>query len=323
MRTFIAAMLASFLLVLSIPAEAGSSDVTKDHVWRLGKVSGEAWIETRNREPMRVYKNRMLFPGQTLTTGSRTRLLLTRGKERIQIGSNTSMSLPDFDDLLPGRTIINQARGTLHLQVDKKNVKHFAVQTPYMVAAVKGTKFTIDIKDQDTSVRVHEGVVEVTNRQTNRTMDVNAGETVALDIKAWKIPAANDQMRPKRNDARMVLIERGGDDPATVAERARLRAEERHNGDLVSIVLAYLGSIIVAVANLVAVSFDSVVRSVTGFVVSAAEPAMGAVHDVASVNNWVRILIAALAALIAIMSVSIYVVFRKRKARRPIPRRVV
>ena len=60
-----------------------------EHVWNLKRISGTAWIESLDHEPMLIRRNRKLYPGQTLRTDTRTRLQLTRGKERIQVGSST------------------------------------------------------------------------------------------------------------------------------------------------------------------------------------------------------------------------------------------
>ncbi|WP_319530076.1 FecR family protein [uncultured Cohaesibacter sp.] len=326
MRNFIVAILALLVLGLSNPVFASSDDIISEHVWLLSKVSGEAFIESKGHEPMRVYKNRKLYPGQSLVTGARTRLLLTRGKERIQVGSNTSMSLPGADDLQSGRTIVYQTRGTLHLQVNKKDVKHFAVQTPYMVAAVKGTQFTVDVSEAGTDVRVHEGVVEVTNRKTANAMNVTAGETVSLDLSAFKTPtgksASNRQGASALKSAQMVLVGRGEDHPAVIAERARQVAAENKSG-FVSILAVLVNSIFLATTSFVAGAFDVTVHSVTGMVLSAAEPVMGKVQDVASVQDWMRILVAAVLFMVAVVALASYLVFRKRQAAQIIRRRVI
>ena len=58
-----------------------------------------------------------------------------------------------------GKTIVQQA-GSILLDVEKRNVKHFEVETPYLAAVVKGTKFTVTSGDEGASVKVTRGSVQ-------------------------------------------------------------------------------------------------------------------------------------------------------------------
>ena len=51
-------------------------------------------------------------------------------------------------------TTIMQQAGSILLEVEKRNVKHFEVETPYLAAVVKGTQFRVTVNAGSTSVDV-------------------------------------------------------------------------------------------------------------------------------------------------------------------------
>lgn len=194
------------------------------HVWSVSKINGIAYIEAEGREPLRIRRDRSLFPGQTLRTVSRTRLLLTRGKERIQVGSNTIIRLPGFDELKPGWTEITQTHGTLHLSVEKKNVKHFSIKTPFLVAAVKGTKFTVNVTNDTAKVAVQEGIVEINNRLEKEKTDITSGQSAI--VRHFQEGASDNSLNRVANPSRLsrsaqsiVIVDPGEEDPYVTTER--------------------------------------------------------------------------------------------------------
>jgi len=84
-------------------------------------------------------------------------------------------------------TRIFQRFGTLMFQVDKRMVKHFQVDTPFLHAVVKGTTFTVSVDAGGAAVHVTEGLVEVTAPLTdgfgtvgNQTLLVARGYTASI-----------------------------------------------------------------------------------------------------------------------------------------------
>ena len=111
-------------LVVSPGAVAGENDV-----WSVGKSSGEVWIATRDAQQVSLKPDENLKPGDTIRTGRNGRVLLVRGEETILIAPNSVVGLPlEKKDGL-STTILQQA-GSILLEVEKRNVKHFEVETP-------------------------------------------------------------------------------------------------------------------------------------------------------------------------------------------------
>ena len=63
------------------------------------------------------------------------------------------------------------------LDVEKRNVKHFEVETPYLAAIVKGTHFRVSVNAASTSVGVLRGQVEVDDFKSGQVAQVMPGQT--------------------------------------------------------------------------------------------------------------------------------------------------
>ena len=149
--------------------------------WRVAKIFGDAWIEFGAAGAQKVSLTPGLEPDRTATihTGSNGKVYLVRNRETMIIGSDSVITLPaDSGD---GWTTINQRSGVVTYDVEKRNVRHFEVRTPTIVAVVKGTRFKITQNRYGSKVTVTRGLVEVTQRGTGDTALVPAGQKAVLD----------------------------------------------------------------------------------------------------------------------------------------------
>jgi hypothetical protein len=73
-------------------------------------------------------------------------------------------------------TTIKQQAGSILLEVEKKNVKHFEVETPYLAAVVKGTQFRVTVTASGAKVDVVRGQVEVADFKTGQIAQVMPGQ---------------------------------------------------------------------------------------------------------------------------------------------------
>jgi hypothetical protein len=149
--------------------------------WRVAKIFGDAWIEFEAAGVQKVSLTPGFEPGRTATirTGSNGKVYLVRNRETMIIGSDSVVTLPaDSGD---GWTTINQRSGLVTYDVEKRNVRHFEVRTPTLVAVVKGTRFKITQNRYGSKVTVTRGLVEVTQRGTGDSALVPAGQKAVLD----------------------------------------------------------------------------------------------------------------------------------------------
>ncbi|WP_319497250.1 FecR domain-containing protein [uncultured Cohaesibacter sp.] len=177
----------ALILFLLLPSGAFAQTTAS---WTVEKVTGLAYIAEKGVPPIKVRHGSVLAPGQTLSTSDRTRLLLSRGKERIQVGPGTIMAIPPAKYIQPGKTLILQQSGQLQLSVNKKDVQHFAVKTPFLTAVVKGTTFTVDVAKNRSNVSVRNGRVEVSDGATGNTTEITRGQTASVT----QNPAGKTQM---------------------------------------------------------------------------------------------------------------------------------
>lgn len=168
--------LLALLLNALILFGAISSAMAQAPVWSVGKLSGEAWIAGATGSYDAVTDRSVVKPGDRVRTGPNGRLLLVRGEESILLSPNSIIGIPLEQRSGLSTTILQQA-GTIKLDVEKRNVEHFEVETPYLAAVVKGTQFEVSVERGRASVDVMRGRVEVSDFKTGQHAAVLPGQT--------------------------------------------------------------------------------------------------------------------------------------------------
>jgi hypothetical protein len=164
------ALLAALVLGSASNAFAGAGGA-----WSISKASGDVWIATDGAQQVSLKQEETLKPGDTIRTGRNGRVLLIRGDETILISPNSVVGLPAEQKDGLSTTIVQQA-GSILLEVEKRNVKHFEVETPYLAAVVKGTQFSVTVNAGSTKVGVLRGQVEVSDFRTGQVAQVMPGQ---------------------------------------------------------------------------------------------------------------------------------------------------
>ena len=77
-------------------------------------------------------------PVRTMNDGQ---LEFVRDHETIDLGPDTQIQI--FDRTGQRYTTVKEAFGSVRVEANVENVKHFSVQTPFIAATVKGTIFTV------------------------------------------------------------------------------------------------------------------------------------------------------------------------------------
>jgi hypothetical protein len=166
------AITASFAIAI-----ASSAFAADDGTWSVKKSSGDVWMGSGNVQQASVKTDEVLKPGDTIRTGRNGRVLLVRGEESILIAPNSVIGLPAEKKEGLSTTITQQA-GSILLEVEKKNVKHFEVETPYLAAVVKGTQFRVTVSGSGATVDVVRGQVEVADFKSGQIAQVMPGQHV-------------------------------------------------------------------------------------------------------------------------------------------------
>ena len=178
----IKALRGRFLLAISIILCIGSGAIAEDAAWHISKSSGDVWVISSGAQQVALTNDASFKPGDEIRTGRNGRVLLVRGQESILVSPNSVISLPPEEteqkDGL-STTILQQA-GSILLEVEKRAVKHFEVETPYLAAVVKGTQFRVSVNKDDSSVDVLRGEVEVAGFKSGQYTTVRPGQAARV-----------------------------------------------------------------------------------------------------------------------------------------------
>lgn len=209
--------LGALLLFSAASADATAAD------WVVTKSSGQVWVAGTQAQPVAIGRDQTLAPGVLVQTGPNGRVLLVRGEETILVAPNSVMSLP-AETAKPGFTTILQQVGSIVVQAEKKNHVHFEVETPYLAALVKGTQFTVTLRDGAAEVRVASGQVEVTEFKSGQTALVMPGQWAethgqGLSVRGEGVIAPVWQGAPRATELRPVPVPKKGLTPPKSAGR--------------------------------------------------------------------------------------------------------
>jgi hypothetical protein len=143
--------------------------------WLVQKSSGKATYQTAQLPLSPLRKGLVLNKGDTVRTGANGKVLLVRDAESVFIGPYSIGTIASSSAAGMRTTVLLQ-KGQVDLTVRTKARPHFSVETPYLVAVVKGTKFKVTTSTARSEVSVSEGRVRVKALRTGKFVDIEAGQ---------------------------------------------------------------------------------------------------------------------------------------------------
>jgi len=177
-RTRQIAALAAILLCALLAATAlRPTTALSGGKWTVLARSGEVlWRSEAGGGDWRALEAGARLPdGSEIRTGADGSAVVARGLDRIELRASTSVVVA-ARVTGAGVTETDQASGLAIYTVEKRPSGSFAVRTPYVVAAVKGTQFSVDVGESETEVSVSEGRVSVADTRSGESRDVAAGQ---------------------------------------------------------------------------------------------------------------------------------------------------
>jgi hypothetical protein len=143
--------------------------------WRIAQSSGDVLVRSGSAAtPVALNaRNSVVPPGATVVTGKAGRVVLVRADQIIAVGPSSVVTVPSENGQF---STILQRRGEARFEIDHQAIPHFAVETPFLAVTVKGTVFTVRVDQDDASVVVDRGLVQVTNVASGEFVDVAAGD---------------------------------------------------------------------------------------------------------------------------------------------------
>ena len=175
MTTF-SKLIATMLMMLALPAYGATPD------WAVSEMSGSATVTRAQGTATKAARGTTLKQGDTLSTGAKSRVVLVRKQEFITISANSRLTVSPQKS---GSMVqILQKNGSAIYKIQKKTAPHFAVETPYLAAVVKGTTFIVNVNGSGASVQVTEGRVQVVANKGGAEHLLTAGKIGLIDAKS-------------------------------------------------------------------------------------------------------------------------------------------
>jgi hypothetical protein len=150
--------------------------------WSLSESSGQVSIISTGLVKAAV-RGGVLATGDVVNTGRNGRAVLVRGEEYLVVAPNTRLRVAD-PAKTGGLTQIVESFGNVIYKIKKMTMPHFAVDTPFLAAVVKGTTFSVTVTEKGASVQVIEGRVEVATRDGGASFMVLPGDIGSVSATA-------------------------------------------------------------------------------------------------------------------------------------------
>jgi hypothetical protein len=115
-----------------------------------------------------------------IRTASNGRVQFQRSGETIELGPDTQIRI--FDQKGKRYTIVQEHFGEVAIEAAHRDVQHFAVQTQYLAAVVKGTRFTVRADKDKSTVSVSRGLVEVRDTARRLLTAVKPGQSAEVGL---------------------------------------------------------------------------------------------------------------------------------------------
>jgi hypothetical protein len=195
--------------------------------WVASRVSGQAWIAAPGGPRQALTAGSVIPDGNTIGTGRSGRVRLTRDLESIIVSPGTVLTP---EQLWWGGTTILQPVGQIELEVEKRNVKHFSVETPFLAAVVKGTHFSVQVSAKAAAVSVSRGMVSVADFRSGQSADITPGQRAAVSASGTQglsLSGLGKMPAIETAQARAAQVGLAVADPAGKAGVASTRSEHR------------------------------------------------------------------------------------------------
>ena len=194
MKSAIAAILVTGLIGLSTAAHADDWVAAKLRGIVLTQQDGK-WVPLQRGDV--VPDARVI---RTLASGN---VEFTRDGETIDVFGDSQIQIHDR----AGQrfTTVNEVFGKVAIEANVENVKHFAVETPFIAAVVKGTKFTVTSGADSTRVDVTRGKVGVEDLRAHTLVDVLVNQHASAGTHQSLTVGGSGTLQPITNAAGKVV----------------------------------------------------------------------------------------------------------------------
>jgi hypothetical protein len=185
----------------------------------------------------------VLLPAR-IVTGHDGTLGLTQAGTRISVANDTDVEIPAeaVDGNLVARLV--QHSGNVFYDVAPRDVGKLRVETPFLVAVIKGTQFNVAVEEDGTTISLFEGHLEIRMPDDSDVVELNAGEIAIRSL-------IDDSIRIIGMDDLRVAVPPPPAPPAAREDAAAASAAAPVQGSVAA------GEAVIASANDAAVAVDA------------------------------------------------------------------
>jgi hypothetical protein len=205
---------ALLLVVVGASSHAGSNAVRDADASRISvtAVAGEVDFTMAGKAATVAANTTVLLPAR-IVTGHDGNVGLTQAGTNVSVASDTDVEIPAeaVDGNLIARMV--QRRGNVFYDVAPRDLGKLRVETPLLVAVIKGTQFNVAVQPDSTTISLFEGRLEIRTPDNSDVVQLNAGEIAIRSL-------IDDEIRVVgMNDARATAPLLARDDVAAAAAR--------------------------------------------------------------------------------------------------------
>jgi hypothetical protein len=220
------------LLVIGASSHAGSNGVRDADTARISvtAVAGDVDV-TMAGAAVAVAPNATVLLPARIITGNDGNVGLTQAGTHIKVANDTDVEIPAeaVDGNLIARLV--QHRGNVFYDVAPRELGKLRVETPLLVAVIKGTQFNVAVQEDSTTISLFEGRLEIRTPDGSDVVQLNAGEiairsrvdnairVVGMNDERIAAPAARPAVAAAAADARLEV------EDAALTARVVLRDE--------------------------------------------------------------------------------------------------
>jgi hypothetical protein len=167
--------IAAAALYFACGALANAADEDNSGPISVTDVRGDVTLTQRGKS-QKPRVGTKVTPPASVFTGVDSSVELRQGHTTVAVSANTTLDIPSSGLADSRIERIVQSRGSAFYRVGKRASQKLRVETPYLVAVVKGTQFNVVVQPDNTTIALFEGELEIRSTDGNDVVQLNAGE---------------------------------------------------------------------------------------------------------------------------------------------------
>lgn len=221
--------LVSILAIVAAPAHAATPATPSVDASRIAVTDVAGHVDvTMAGQAVAVHRDSTVLLPARIVTGHDGMLGMTQAGTRITVSNDTDVEIPAeaVDGNLVARLV--QHQGNVFYDVAPRDLGKLRVETPFLVAVIKGTQFNVTVQADRTTISLFEGQLEILTPDGSDVIQLDAGEIairsllddairiVGMDDESVAVPPADARTTPTADVA--AAVPEAGADAGVVAK---------------------------------------------------------------------------------------------------------